>query len=84
MAIPPKGNARHIALQKRYRELLVNLYLGYAHGVPVGGPNINAARNAMVLPKGIDENADRVAQQGFLVAFDLIIDDPRFKPLPKP
>jgi ferritin-like protein len=76
--IPGKNNKLHTALQQQYRTLLDNLYVGYSKGIPDGAPEINKARNTMVLPGGIDDAADAVAGAGFIVAFDLIEDDPRF------
>jgi Ferritin-like len=84
MVIPRKDNRLHIALQADYRKLLDNLYRGYSKGIPAGAPEINAARNTMVLPGGIDDAADAVAEAGFLVSFDLITDDARFKPIGAP
>jgi hypothetical protein len=79
-----KGKNLHSALQARYRDLLDNLYVGYSKGIPGGAPQINAARNAMVLPGGIDDAADAAAAAGLIVAFDLITDDPRFTAIAPP
>ena len=84
MQIPGKDNAPHRELQKAYRGLLEDLYLGYARGFPEGAAQVNIARNLMVLPDGLRQSAAEIADQGFLVTFDRITDDPRFRAIQPP
>jgi hypothetical protein len=84
MQIPGKDNPSHGELQKAYRELLDDLYLGYARGFPEGAATVNSARNLMVLPAGLRKHAAEIAARGFLVAFDPITDDRRFRAIQPP
>jgi len=83
LARPPAGNALHAALQQKYRRILEQLFDGYSVGVPAGGPEINAARNAMLDASGLDAAAEAVGAAGFLVVFDPI-QDARFQPVAHP
>jgi Ferritin-like len=83
LTTPPSGNARHVTLQQRYRDLLERLFSGYTLGIPAGAGDINTARNAMLGSAGIAGAAMAVADAGFLVAFDRIA-DPRFAPIDHP
>jgi hypothetical protein len=83
LAAPPSGNALHVTLQQRYRNLLERLFAGYTVGIPAGAPNINAARSAMLGSDGIEGAAEAVAAAGFLVVFDAI-NDARFAPISNP
>lgn len=83
LAPPPASNPLHRTLQQRYRTLLEQLFDGYRQELPGGAPNINAARNLMLGPTGIQGAAEAVAQAGFLVTFDAMI-DPRFAPIDHP
>jgi Ferritin-like len=83
LAKAPPGNPLHIALQTAYRKVLEQLFDGYTVGVPVGAPDINAARNAMLGGTGLDGAAESIAAAGFLVVFDAIA-DPRFRPINHP
>lgn len=78
---PPANDARHIALQMKYIDLLNKLFRGYSAGLPAGALDINGARNSMVQTGGIADLAAEVANAGFLVVFDDLT-DPRFAPLP--
>jgi hypothetical protein len=80
---PPPGNALHQTLQQRYVTLLQLLFDGYTQGLPAGASNINAGRNLMLGPTGIQGAAEAVAQAGFLVVFDPPA-DPRFTPMDHP
>jgi hypothetical protein len=84
MQIPGKDNPSHARLQTAYRELLEDLYLGYARGFPEGAAQVNSARNLMVLPDGLRKSAAEIAARGFLVAFDPITDDSRFRAIQPP
>lgn len=68
----------HVRLQLKYRELLQQLYRGYALGFPAGGDDIKKARGSMISKSGIADLAETISQQGLLVVFDPIVDDPRF------
>ena len=83
MTVPPKGNEDHQALQEFYKDLLKDLYTGYATGFPEGGEQVNKARNLMVLPDEMQKIIGRICAQGYLVAFDAI-KDPRFSPVAPP
>ena len=83
MTVPPKGNEDHQALQEFYKDLLNDLYTGYATGFPEGGEQVNKARNLMVLPDEMQRVIGRICAQGYLVAFDAI-KDPRFSPVAPP
>jgi Ferritin-like len=83
LTVPPIGNALHATLQQRYRALLELLFKGYTLGIPVGAPDINTARNAMLGNSGLEGAAEAVASAGFLVVFDPI-NDPRFAPVDHP
>ena len=83
MTVPPKGNEDHQALQEFYKDLLKDLYTGYATGFPEGGEQVNKARNLMVLPDEMQRVIGRICAQGYLVAFDAI-KDPRFSPVAPP
>jgi hypothetical protein len=73
------GVALHEQLQLKYRELLNELHDGYARGLPQGAGDINAARDTMLSrTSGILGLAQSIAEDGSLVTFDLITDDPRF------
>jgi hypothetical protein len=78
---PPDGDAGHRAMQRAYVTLLETLHLGYSRGVPLGGPNINDARNQMLGP--LDRAAQAIANRGFLVVFDPLT-DVRFAPIDPP
>jgi hypothetical protein len=79
---PPRdGDAGHRAMQQAYVTLLETLHLGYSRGVPLGGPNINDARNQMLGP--LDRAAQAIADRGFLVVFDPLT-DARFAPIDPP
>ena len=80
---PPAGNALNAALQQAYRNLLERLFQGYSLGIPAGAPDINAARDSMLGPTGLDGAAEAVASAGFLVVFDPLT-DPRFQPVSHP
>jgi hypothetical protein len=83
LAKPPAGNALNATLQQAYRNLLARLFQGYSLGIPAGAPDINAARDSMLGPTGLDGAAEAVASAGFLVAFDPLT-DPRFQPVSHP
>jgi hypothetical protein len=83
MTAPPKANADHRELQKQYRALLEDLHAGYKIGFPEGGREVNQARNLMVLPNGLVKQIAKVADQGFLIAFDTI-NSPPFRPIAPP
>jgi Ferritin-like len=83
MTVPPKGNQDHQALQGFYKDLLKDLYSGYAIGFPEGGEQVNKARNLMVLPNEMQQVIWKICEQGFLIAFDAI-KDPRFVPILPP
>jgi hypothetical protein len=80
---PPAGNALNAALQQAYRNLLERLFQGYSLGIPAGAPDINAARDSMLGPTGLDGAAEAVASAGFLVVFDPLT-DPRFQAVSHP
>lgn len=79
----PAANPLHQTLQQRYRTLLEQLFDGYRQALPAGAANINAARNLMLGPTGIQGAAEALAQAGFLVVFDALV-DPRFAPINHP
>lgn len=83
MTVPPKGNEAHQALQGFYKDLLKDLYSGYATGFPEGGEQVNKARSLMVLPDDMQAIIREICEQKFLIAFDRI-NDPRFSPLNPP
>jgi hypothetical protein len=84
LTVPPPDNREHRVLQGRYLNLLESLYRGYQKALPVGGAEINVARNAMLGKDGIDGAADAVADAGFLVSFAPLRDHPHFAPLEPP
>jgi hypothetical protein len=81
---PPAGNALHRKLQHEYKALLLQLFHGYALGIPTGAPDINAARNAMLGEGGLSGAAEAVAEANFLVALDPIADNPLLAPVGHP
>jgi hypothetical protein len=81
--IAPANNTLHQKLQQEYLALLEGLFNGYTLGIPAGASDINAARNAMLGPAGLDGAAEALAAAGFLVAFDRIT-DVRFAPVDHP
>jgi len=80
---PSPGDAAHQTLQARYLALLQALHAGYKAGMPMGAATVNAARNAMLGPGGIEGALDAVAATGRLAVFDPIA-DPRFAPIARP
>ena len=81
LAPPPAGNAAHRALQARYRDVLELLHTGYKQTTVAGAPNVNDARNSMIVP--LFEACQAVARENFLVTFDPPT-DPRFAPIQPP
>jgi hypothetical protein len=84
LTVPPPAQADHVLLQARYRTVLDQLHDGYTLGLPSGRMDINTARMAMVGAGGLEGAAEAVAAAGFLVAFDVIPNDPRFLPVDPP
>jgi Ferritin-like len=84
LTVPPPAQADHVLLQARYRAILGQLHDGYTSGLPSGRVDINTARMAMVGAGGLEGAAEVVAAAGFLVAFDVIPNEPRFQPVDPP
>jgi hypothetical protein len=93
MKPPPATNANHKTLQDLYLQLLDTLYKAYSSGMPHGAPGVNpptgvgsattlnAARGMMI--KAIAPAAEAVANEGFLVVFNVPA-DPRFTAIGPP
>jgi hypothetical protein len=81
MLSPPASNESHRQLQTLYRELLNTLYEAYSAGLQDGAEKLSEARKMMVTT--IEDAADAIAQQKFLVVFD-VLTDPRFTPIGPP
>jgi hypothetical protein len=78
---PPRGDPDHQNLQQIYVKLLEILHRGYAIGVPLGGTDINDARDLMLGP--LHTAAETISARGFLVVFEPL-SDARFKPIDPP
>jgi hypothetical protein len=84
---PPRAtNAipANVALQTAYAGMLTALRAGYLKGRFLGATDVNAARMSMVAPGGgLNELADNLASEGFLVVFETPA-DAEFAPLAPP
>lgn len=67
---PPAGSAENQELQTAYAALLRSLLTGYKKGRFGGAAEINGARASMVSAGGIDDLAQSIAAQGYLVVFE--------------
>jgi Ferritin-like len=81
MLPPPASNESHRQLQTLYRVLLNTLYEAYSAGLQDGAEKLSEARKMMVTT--IEDAADAIARQKFLVVFD-VLTDPRFTPIGPP
>jgi hypothetical protein len=83
MAPAPAGNGAQQELQRRYEALLDTLHRSYERGLPAAAGTLNAARQAMLGPAGIEGALDAVADQGFLPVCGPVA-DPRFAAIGPP
>jgi Ferritin-like len=81
MSRPPASNRNHRDLQVLYGKLLDTLYEAYSAGLPDGATKLSGARAMMV--GDLDPKAKMIADDGFLVVFD-VPKDSRFTPINPP
>jgi hypothetical protein len=69
LTTPSPDDAVLAELQQRYRTVLDHLYSGYQKGIPLGGPDIAQARQAMFGPQGVQGECENLAAQARLPVF---------------